>query len=98
MKKIILLVSWNLLLSVPLFFIRCGVGGSNHDSSRPSINDVKKPCVVVAVKKRDDSRQLDGWTGSIILKGADGVYTTFESHTNEGAALVSSYNKGDTIK
>ena len=62
------------------------------------INDMKKPCVVVAVKKRDADAGFHGGFGSIVIKDANGVYVTFDGNSYNGEALVATYNAGDTIR
>ena len=73
-----------------------GCQEGKETQKKQGLNEIKKPCVVVAVKKRDTV--IDSHNGAIILKGADGIYYTFDDFSKEGSALISSYNKGDTIK
>lgn len=74
----------------------CQDGENTYERDRRGLNDIKRPCVVIAVKKDSCSGRSGG--GSIILKGADNIYSTFDDRSSMGAALIASYKKGDTIK
>lgn len=63
-----------------------------------NLNDMKKPCIVVAVKKRDPDAGFHGGYGSIIIKDAAGAYVTFSGNTFEGGPLIETYKTGDTIR
>lgn len=88
MKKIIL------LLSVVLFSCEDGY----EEQMRPKLSKVKRPAIVVAVKKREPDAGFHGGFGSIILQDKTGKLFVFDGNSFDGEALVASLNKGDTLK
>src|ERR1035438_2077244 len=75
--------------------------GDDMDNSgnipQPNMNELIKPIIVVAVKKREPNA-ADGWGGgygSIIVKDKSGEYFNFNGAYLVGEALIATYNIGD---
>ena len=79
------------LITITMIIIIISGCGDFDDVSK--LDNMKKPCIVVAINKETSDKY-----GSIIIRSCDYKYVTFSGMSTTGTSLINSYKINDTIK